>query len=190
MTHSDIAEIVSRWVDAFVVGMNLCPFAKREVAKQRVRYAVTDSTSTEQLLAALGDELVLLAADDAIETSLLIHPYVLQSFDDYNQFLDIVDDLLTDLNLDGVFQIASFHPRYQFAGTAPDDAENYTNRSPYPLLHILREDSLEHAIATYPDVDEIPGRNTEMMNAMGAQKLRMLMQTCVTGEGIVKSAAL
>ena len=127
---------------------------------------------------ALETEIELLGNDESIETTLLIHPEVLQDFFDYNQFLELADELLVLMELDGVYQVASFHPDYQFAGTAADDVENYTNRSPYPLLHILREESLARSIAAYPDIEEIPVRNIEQMKNLGREKLQALIQSC------------
>jgi uncharacterized protein len=161
-----------------VVGLNLCPFAERELLHDRVRFTVTDATSDDQLTMALTDELALLQRDPSVETTLLIHPWVLEDFSAYNQFLDSADQLLRQLNLEGVYQVASFHPQYQFAGTAPDDAENYTNRSPYPVLHLLREDSLERAIQAFAGVENIPARNIRLMNEMGKEKLLALVQAC------------
>ena len=158
--------------------LNLCPFAKRELVKNRIRFTVTHATTEALLLKALRVELELLSSDASIETTLLIHTYVLQDFYDYNQFLNDADELLAQLSLAGIYQVASFHPDYQFAGTDPTDAENYTNRSPYPMLHLIREESLERAIAGYPDVDGIPARNTELMNSLGADKLRALLMAC------------
>ena len=129
------------------MGLNLCPFAKRELLANRVRFSVTQVATEEQLLAELQGELERLNSDDSIETTLLIHPEVLQDFYCYNQFLDYVDGLLREMALEGVYQVASFHPDYQFGGTEPDDAENYTNRSPYPILQLIREASLEKAVA-------------------------------------------
>ena len=166
------------WVETFNVEMNLCPFAKRELVKNRVRFVTTAATTPEQLLMALQNELELLNADSSVETTLLIHPEVLQDFYDYNDFLSCADRLLLDMQLEGTYQIASFHPDYQFGGTRPSDAENYTNRAPYPILHLLREDSLERVIADYPDVDDIPERNIELMNTLGHDKLRALLQSC------------
>lgn len=162
------------WLENVVIGLNLCPFAKRELLKERVRFAVTDATSEMQLLQALESELQLLFSDELIETTLLVHPQTLNDFAEYNQFLDLADGLLTQMNLDGVFQIASFHPDYQFADTRPDDAENFTNRSPYPTLHILREASLTRAIAEYPDIEQVPVRNIARMNALSAEQLKTL----------------
>jgi hypothetical protein len=171
------------WVNTLVVGMNLCPFAKRELVQSRVRFAVTEAATEEALLMALQDELELLASDAKIETTLLIHPYALPDFLAYNQFLDLADSLLAQLEVEGLYQVASFHPDYQFGGTAADDAENYTNRSPFPMLHLLREESLERAIADYPDVDQIPERNIRLMNSIGADKLKALLQACTENPG-------
>jgi hypothetical protein len=172
---------VRRWVETVVVDLNLCPFAKRELVKNRVRFAVTQAKTEEQLLTALQSELELLSREPSVETTLLIHPDVLSGFYDYNQFLGYAEELLVQMKMEGVYQIASFHPDYQFAGTQSTDAENYTNRSPYPMLHLIREESLERAIAAYPDVDKIPLRNTELMNSLGEDRLRMLLQACFDG---------
>jgi len=165
-------------VESLVVGLNLCPFAKRELVKNRVRFSVTEAVTEEQLLADLQAELELLNSDEAIETTLLIHPKVLQEFYNYNQFLRCADSLLAQMGLNGVYQIASFHPDYQFGGTEPDDVENYTNRSPYPMLHLIREESLERSIANYPDSDQIPERNIELLNSLGRDKMQALLQAC------------
>lgn len=169
---------VRKWVETLVVEMNLCPFAKRELVKNRVRFVSTAATTPEQLLLVLQAELELLNADPVVATTLLIHPQVLQDFYDFNDFLNLADSLLLGMQLEGVYQIASFHPNYQFGGTQPDDAENYTNRSPYPVLHLLREDSLEQVIADYPNVDDIPERNIELMNRLGQKRLQALLQDC------------
>jgi len=170
---NDVKEIaeIKNWVESFVVEMNLCPFAKRELINNRVRFVASNSSTREELLGALQDELVQLETDSGTETTILVHANVLQDFQDYNDFLDVADQLLIEMNFEGVYQIASFHPDYQFAGTTPDAPENYTNRSPYPMLHLLREASLERAVAAYSDVDEIPVRNIELMNRMGQAKL-------------------
>ncbi len=177
-TSQPIIASVEQWVNSFVVGMNLCPFAKRELVKNKVRFTETPATSQEELLEALKTELERLNKVPSIETTLLIHPHVLLDFYEYNQFLDQADNLLKHLELEGIYQIASFHPNYQFGGTQPDDAENYTNRSPYPLMHLIREESLERAIENYPDVDDIPERNIELMNNLGKIKLESLWHSC------------
>jgi len=161
-----------------VIGLGLCPFAKRELVKDRIRFVVTPAATEDQLLLALQDELQLLQSDASTETTLLIHPHVLQGFSDYNQFLNAADNLLVGMKLEGVFQIASFHPDYQFAGTAPDDAGNYTNRSPYPLLHLLREESIERVLANTLDAAQIPVQNIALMNSMGRDELQRLLLAC------------
>ena len=128
---------------------------------------------------ALHHELELLDSDPSIETTLLIHPKALENFDNYNQFLDDVDSFLVQMSFEGTYQVASFHPDYQFSGTEADAAENYTNRSPYPMLHLLREESLERAIAEHPDINQIPARNIALMNSIGKNRLGALLQNCL-----------
>ena len=168
---SKIVAVVRNWVDRFVVGMNLCPFAKTELTRNRVRFTVSAANSEDLLLAELQTELELLNNNRCVETTLLIHPSVLRDFDAYNQFLNYAEALIKQMALEGIYQIASFHPDYRFEGSAPTAAENYTNRSPYPMLHLLREESLERAIARYPDVEQIPRRNIELMRRLGETKL-------------------
>ena len=178
-TDLEIVEATRRWVEQVVVAFNLCPFAKRELMKERVRFVVSKATDEATLLDELAHELALLNVDQAVETTLLIHPQVLQDFYQYNDFLEAADELLVDMDLEGVYQVASFHPDYQFGGTEPDDVENYTNRSPYPMLHLLREDSLSQAIDNYPEVDLIPERNIECMNEQGLEKMQSLLAACL-----------
>ena len=173
--HQKFIARTRHWVETIVVGLNLCPFARRELVNERVLFTVSDAITEEQLLMDLQSSLLALADNPAIETTLLIHPHVLQDFDDYNQFLDIADALLGDMNLEGVYQIASFHPDYQFADTEAGDARNYSNKSPYPTLHLLSEESLENAIATTPDIDLIPERNQALLNRIGILKLQELL---------------
>jgi len=177
VNNNDIINSVRHWLEQAVIGLNLCPFAKREFDKDRVRFSMSDASSEEQLLSSLITELELLNKDESIETTLLIHPGVLQNFYDYNDFLDVADGLLIELNLEGIYQIASFHPDYQFAETDYDDVENFTNRSPYPLLHIIREQSLELAIAGYPNADGIPERNITLLKEMGKDKMQTLFKS-------------
>lgn len=186
MTHAtdlEIIEATRRWVEQVVVAFNLCPFAKRELVKDRVRFVVSKAKDEATLLDELAHELALLNVDEAVETTLLIHPQVLQDFYHYNDFLEAADELLVDMNLEGVYQVASFHPDYQFGGTDPGDVENYTNRSPYPMLHLLREDSLSEAIDNYPEVDLIPERNIDCMNEQGLEKMQTLLNACLKGAG-------
>lgn len=172
MDSQSVSDAVYRWLDTFVVGMNLCPFAGPEIARHRVRLVVSAARDEGALLTALQDEIIALAGDSTTETTLLIHPQVLRDFLDYNDFLNVCEQLLRDMNAEGEFQIASFHPQYQFAGTQAADAENYANRSPYPLLHILRESSVTRAVDSYPKVDEIPERNIARLKALGTAQLQ------------------
>jgi len=164
-----IVAATRRWVDRAVVGLNLCPFAKAVQVKDQVRYVVSQARSPESLLDALMDELQLLADTDPeqIDTTLLIHPYVLQDFLDFNEFLDVADAAVEDISLDGELQIASFHPDYQFADTDPNDISNYTNRAPYPTLQLLREDSIDRAVEAIPDAAEIFEKNIDTMEQLG-----------------------
>ncbi|MFC4260880.1 DUF1415 domain-containing protein [Marinobacter lacisalsi] len=182
MNQQALIQATRQWVERVVVDLNLCPFARRELVNNRVRFAATDAQTPDGLLDDLQRELMKLVDDDSIETTLLIHPGVLQDFHDYNDFLAVADGLLDILELEGVIQIASFHPDYQFAGTAADAAENYTNRSPYPMLHLLREASLERAIDAYPDTDAIPQRNIERVEALGPDVMKALLASCLPGQ--------
>ena len=168
---------VRRWLERAVIGLNLCPFAKAVYARNQVRIVVSDASTERALLEELGEEMALLRDTPAeqIDTTLLVHPQVLVDLLDYNDFLDDADALLEALELDGVLQVASFHPHYQFAGTEPDDAENLTNRAPYPILHLLREDSVDRAVAAYPEPDSIVERNVATMHTLGIEGFRKLL---------------
>ena len=152
-----------------VIGLNLCPFAESVYRSDRVRFRVSEQRSASALLDELRSELTYLNAADPLscETSLLIHPWVLTDFIEYNDFLDVCDTTIADLGLQGELQVASFHPQYQFAGTQSEDIENYTNRSPYPMLHLLRETSIERAIAAVSDTDEIYRKNIRTLRDLG-----------------------
>jgi hypothetical protein len=164
------------WLERAVIGLNLCPFAKAVQAKGQVRFVLSDDEAPEALLETLGAELLLLrdAPPEDIDTTLIVHPRVLVDFLDYNDFLEQADALVAELGLEGVLQVASFHPDYQFAGTAPDDVENFTNRSPYPTLHLLREDSVSRAVEAFPDPDAIVERNVEALRRLGRDGWRAL----------------
>ena len=166
------------WLEAAVIGLDLCPFARGVHVEKRIRYAVTGADTAEGLLEALIEELRTLAAADPgeIETTLLIHPRVLRDFLDYNDFLDTADAAVDALSLGGEIQVASFHPQYQFAGTAPGDVENCSNRSPYPMLHLLREASVERAVAAHPDTGRIAQKNIETLRRLGRDGWDRLMQ--------------
>ncbi|MDP1647297.1 MAG: DUF1415 domain-containing protein [Rubrivivax sp.] len=157
------------WLEAAVIGLNLCPFARAVHANGQIRWVLSDARDPAALLADLVHELQLLAAADAqeVETTLLVHPQVLGDFLDFNDFLDVADAALVDLGLDGTLQIASFHPQYQFADSQPDDITNQTNRSPHPTLHLLREASIERAVASVPDAADIYERNMQTLQRLG-----------------------
>ncbi|MET3105769.1 hypothetical protein AAKU58_000582 [Oxalobacteraceae bacterium GrIS 1.18] len=167
--QSLILTATQAWLEKAVIGLNLCPFAKAVHIKKQIRYTISAADNVRDLHADLLKEIeFLLEADpEKLETTLLIHPQVLNDFLDFNDFLDVADALLVDLNADGILQIASFHPNYQFFGTESDDIENYTNRAPYPTLHLIRESSIERAIASYPDTDEIYQKNIDTLKRLG-----------------------
>jgi len=158
------------WLERAVIGLQLCPFARAVYVNEQVRYVVSDAPTTAALRAELERELHTLMQTDAsvLDTTLLIHPQVLTDFLDYNDFLDVAEATVEALGLSGVVQIASFHPAYQFAGTTRNDVTNFTNRSPYPMLHLLREDSVSRAVAAFPDAPNIYQRNLETMRRLGA----------------------
>jgi uncharacterized protein len=164
------------WVEKAVIGLNLCPFAKAVHVKNQIRYVVSHAETSESLLEDLVTELQGLAAAEPSErdTTLLIHPSVLTDFLDYNDFLGFADDALVELGYEGDLQIASFHPQYQFAGTDIDDIDNYTNRSPYPCLHLLCEASIERAVAAFPDAAQIYDKNIETLRRLGYEGWRQL----------------
>jgi len=164
------------WVDTMVVGLNLCPFAKRELIKNRVRFVENNEDSLESLLQQLESELKLLSESPEIETTLVIATQQLENFDDYLDALALADQLLAMMSMRGEFQIASFHPDYQFDGTDVDDVENYTNRSPFPTFHLLREASLEAVIERYPDTEDIPERNIALMQSMGIDRIKAMIK--------------
>ena len=158
-----------RWVQRAVIGLNLCPFAKSVEVKKQVRYVVSHATRTKPLLVDLKRELLeLIAADPAIlDTTLLVAPDGFSDFLEFNELLDRADKLLVELDLDGVLQIASLHPQYQFADTEPDDITNFTNRAPYPTLHLLREESVDRAVAAFPNAEAIYETNMQTMQELG-----------------------
>lgn len=171
-TEQDIIATTQGWLEQAVIGLNLCPFAKSVFIKDQVRYVVSQSESTADLTAQLHSELMHLHATDPdiTDTTLLIHPYVLQDFLDYNDYLDIVDEVIVETGLEGIIQVASFHPAYQFAGTEEDDPGNLTNRSPYPILHLIREDSIARAVSSFPDASTIFERNIRTVEKLGLEQ--------------------
>ncbi len=168
------------WVTRAVVGLNLCPFAKAPLVKGQVRIVASDARDLPALLLHLAAELRHLAQADPAETetTLLVHPHVLGDFADFNQALDAVDSLVDALGLEGEIQVASFHPQYQFAGTDLHDVSNATNRSPYPTLHLLREDSIDRAVEAFPEPEAIVDANLRTLDALGAEGWAALVEQC------------
>ena len=179
MTDHALAE-TRAWVDRAVIGLQLCPFAKAPQVKGQVRYVASEAVDADALLSDLVDELRLLATApvDGIETTLLVHPRVFTDFADHNDFLAIAEAALVALDLEGVIQIASFHPDYRFAGSEPGDIANATNRSPHPTLHLLREDSIERALASFADPDSIFEANIATMERLGPEGWAALRRRC------------
>jgi len=173
------------WVDRAVIGLNLCPFAKAVHVKGQVRYVVSDATDPEALCAKLVEELQLLASADPaqVDTTLLIHPGTLMDFLDFNEFLDVADAAIEALGYAGVLQVASFHPQFQFEGTDADDVTNATNRSPYPTLHLLREESIDKAVAAFPEADRIYEANMRTLQTLGAKGWAALQAQCESDAG-------
>lgn len=171
-----IESAVRQWLDSVVIGLNLCPFAGRPAREGRVRVCVSEADDDLALLTELQFELQKLdeTPPAQLETTIIAIPQLFADFADYNDFLDQVDALLEQFEWSGDYQVASFHPQYQFAGTMPGDAENLTNRAPYPLLHLLREDSVEAALDSHPDPDRIPEDNIRKMQSLTPEQRRQL----------------
>ena len=184
--NNDIIADTRAWVNHAVIGLNLCPFARAVETKRQIRYVVTEAETPDALLGSLCDEIrLLLAADPAeIETTLLIHPHVLTDFLSYNDFLSVADAAVAELAGEGVLQVASFHPHYQFAGTEPDDVSNATNQSPYPTLHLLREDSITRAVDVHADTDAIFETNIQTMESLGAAGWSELRRRWLRGSAV------
>jgi len=168
------------WVDRAVIGLNLCPFAKAVQSKGQVRYVYSDAADDQSLLDTLCSEMHYLAEADPsrVDTTLIVHPGVLTDFADYNDFVDAADAAVEELGYAGVLQVATFHPHYQFAGTDPDDVTNATNRAPYPCLHLLREESVDRAVASFPDPEAIFEHNMRTLEALGADGWAALQADC------------
>jgi hypothetical protein len=177
-----VIKATQNWLDSFVIAYNICPFASRERIRNSIRFHVSDTNHTQSTLEALIAECAWLDVHPEIETTLLILPRGFDDFDDYLDMVAVAEHLLEVQNYEGIYQLASFHPHYCFAmnadQSAEDDAANYTNRSPYPMLHIIREESLERALANYPDPENIPARNISLTRELGSQKLQALLTAC------------
>lgn len=179
------------WVDRAVIGLNLCPFAKAVQVKNQVRYVASEATDTDTLVNTLIDELLLLSRTppEQTETTVLVHPQVLQDFADFNAFLDVADATVGAMGLQGVIQVASFHPQYRFEGTAEDDITNATNRAPYPTLHLIREASIDHAVAAFPEAEAIYQVNMDTLQALGTEGWAALQARCREDAAATPAAA-
>ena len=178
MNQNDkVLEITKKWVETFVLGLNLCPFARHPYNNGKIKYVLFEGNDVEKLTEVLVAEMAYLeeVTPSVCETTLIILCDTLTEFQDYLDYLEVAEYVLEQIDLSHVFQVASFHPDYQFDETLPNDAENFTNRSPYPMLHILREDSVERAIEAFPEVGDIPAQNIETMNKLGAAKIKKML---------------
>ena len=173
--ENEVIKSTQHWVDKIVVGLNLCPFAKKSIDQNQLRYLVYTGDDIESITQLLVEELERLVNDKSIETTLLIHPNFTKDFDAYLDYLAGVDELIDALGYSGVFQVAGFHPDYQFDGVAEIDPANHTNRSPYPMMHLLREASVAWAVETHPDIDSVPERNVELLREMGEKGIKELI---------------
>ncbi len=174
MDDQAVIDATRRWISSIVIELNLCPFAQRVFDADRIRYVVSDAADENRLLADLGRELTALITVpiSVVETTFLIHPLALADFLDFNDFLGAAEEVVANLGLQGTVQIASFHPKYQFAGSDADAVENYTNRSPYPMLHLLREESIFNVAEDTKQLLEIPRRNIATLRSLGIAKIR------------------
>ena len=179
MTTNTETQQVQQWLKQVIIGFNFCPFAKREFDRGSIRFSVIRDSQLEACLQGLIDECILLDKDTDIETSLLIFPKAFSEFDDFLDFVDLANALLVEQGYEGTYQLANFHPDYCFEGSDENDAANYTNRAPYPMLHIIREASLENALKNYPDPETIPERNIALARKTGLEKMQQLLASCL-----------
>ncbi|MCQ8103809.1 DUF1415 domain-containing protein [Methylomonas sp. SURF-2] len=181
ISDQQIIDATRQWLNTFIIALNICPFARREQQRDSIRYRVARAEGTETTLETLIEECRFLDEHPETETTLLILPNGFADFDDYLDMLDIAERLLQAQHYEGTYQIASFHPAYCFEMASEleqDDPANYTNRSPYPMLHIIRESSIDRAVRSYPDPENIPARNIQLTRELGLQKLQALLAAC------------
>ena len=176
MTDEQVLAQTRHWLEKAVIGLNLCPFAKSVYVKNQVRLVVSHARHADDLLEELDRELDLLIATPAaeIDTTLLIHPTLFEDFLDFNDFLEIAEGVVDEHELEGVVQLASFHPQFQFDGTEPDDIGNYTNRAPFAMLHLLREESVERAVKAFPEAESIFEQNIATLEKLGSEGWKAL----------------
>ncbi|MGF1717354.1 DUF1415 domain-containing protein [Photobacterium chitinilyticum] len=173
---SDVIQQVQQWLEDVVIGLNLCPFAAKPNRNKQIRIHVCESKAEDQLLEEIYQQIKELDETPAevLETTLVVAPNLFEKFDNYNQFLDLVDALIIQTGKEGTYQIASFHPDYCFYDTKPDDAENLTNRSPFPIFHLIREASMEKVLKHYPDPEGIPGQNIQCVESLSPEQIKKL----------------
>lgn len=176
MNPDEVVAATRHWIEQAVIGLNLCPFAKAVYVKEQVRYVVSEAKHLDGFLEDIDREIAFLAGADPqqIDTTLIMHASLLADFLDFNDFLDIVDQAVSDLGHEGVIQVAAFHPLWQFAGTEPDDIGNYTNRAPFPTIHLLREASVTRAVDAFPEAESIYQRNIDTLHRLGLDGWRAL----------------
>lgn len=176
--HQRIIKETQEWVLRVVVGCHFCPFAMPVVKNNSIRYVVSEALGAQAALEKMMEEIHYLDANDEVETTLIIFPKAFQTFPSYLNLIEVAEALIEEHDYDGVYQVASFHPSYKFAGSSNDDPSNYTNRSVYPMIHLLREDSLEKVLESFPDPESIPIRNIEFTREKGLQYMRQLLEDC------------
>ena len=178
-SHEQIIQQTQCWLKSTIIGLNFCPFANQEFTKKTIRYSVCEDIDLESSLHTLAEEFQHLDNHADTETCLLIFSHSVENFDDFLELIDYANQLLDDLGYRSTYQLAHFHPQYCFDGVETEDASNYTNRSPYPTLHIIREESLQKAIENYPDTAEIPNTNIKLARKLDAEKLQSLLDECI-----------
>lgn len=182
-TTDDAVETATRaWLESIVIGLDLCPFAAKPFNRNSIRFSICRTADTPDGLQHLLEECRLLDSDSRISTTLLIYPRSLFEFDDYLDFVALAEALMTEQGYDGIYQLASFHPDYCFADSGSDDPANYTNRSPYPILHLLRENSITAAVEGHPNPGTIPERNISLARSLGKAHLQTLLTSCVNAK--------
>jgi hypothetical protein len=178
ISDAELIAQTTRWIETVIVANNFCPFAAREVQRDSIRYRVVRDSAPEPGLLAVGEECLRLDDDPDTETTLVVFPDAFAEFYDYLDFVAIAEELLLEQGYEGVYQLASFHPEYLFDGSDEQDPANYTNRSPYPMLHLLRESSVERALLNYPRAEDIPQRNIDSARRMGLAQMQALLAAC------------
>jgi len=178
MQDSPLIKSVKYWLDKTIIGFNFCPFARKEFINDTIHYEVVDEANREEQLMALTHEFTRLDEQPEITTTLVLFPVGLESFFDYLDFLEITNELLTELGYEGIYQLASFHPDYCFADVQQEEPSNYTNRSPVPIIHLLREDKLERVLASYPEPEMIPDNNIKQTEKYGVQVFKDILRGC------------